>query len=101
MQPISSSFNSGLSGIRAATKRLDEAAENVAAMGALAGAPAQQQPPVATTPTNGTTNGPVEVDLASQMVSARQAVLEVRANVRTIDAVREMYEAVLELGRPA
>jgi flagellar basal-body rod protein FlgC len=40
-----------------------------------------------------------EVDLAAQMVQLQTSRAEVQANVRTIDAARDVFESILELGR--
>ena len=40
-----------------------------------------------------------EVSVSDQMVQMRLATLEVKANVRTIEAARDIYESVLQIGR--
>lgn len=137
MSSISSSFSTGLSGIRAATKRLDAAADNLANMDNVVAAsqPAFQQRTITTAPLAGDLPGgagggvavtgvalgsaqgrlayapsnPIadrqglvrhpDVEVADQMVQSRLSVLEVKANVRTIQAARDIYESVLEIGR--
>ena len=40
-----------------------------------------------------------EVSVSEQMVQMRLATLEVKANVRTIEAARDVYESILQIGR--
>lgn len=134
---LSSPFSTGLSGIRAATKRLDAAADNLANMNNVVATsqPAFQQRTITTAPLAGDLPGgagggvavtgvalgsaqgrlayapsnPIadrqglvrhpDVEVADQMVQSRLSVLEVKANVRTIQAARDIYESVLEIGR--
>jgi flagellar basal-body rod protein FlgC len=134
---LSSPFSAGLSGIRAATKRLDAAADNVANMDNVVATsqPAFQQRTIITAPVAGDLPGGAgggvavtgvalgsaagrpaydpsspladrqglvrhpDVEVADQMVQSRLSVLEVKANVRTIQAARDIYESVLEIGR--
>jgi flagellar basal-body rod protein FlgC len=134
---LSSPFNVGLSGIRAATKRLDAVADNVANMNNVVPTSqlAFQERTITTAPVAGDLPGgagggvavtgvalgsaqgrpaydpsnPIadeqgmvrqpEVSVSEQMVQMRLATLEVKANVRTIDAARDVYESILQIGR--
>ncbi|MEI6400957.1 MAG: flagellar basal-body rod protein FlgC [Actinomycetota bacterium] len=134
---LSSSFSAGLSGIRAATKRLDAVADNLANMDNVVPTSqlAFQERTITTAPVAGTLPGgagggvavtgvalgsaqgrlaydpsnPIadgqgmvrqpEVSVSEQMVQMRLSTLEVKANVRTIEAARDIYESVLEIGR--
>jgi len=134
---LSSPFSAGLSGIRAATKRLDAVADNLANMNNVVptSQSAFQQRTITTAPLAGDLPGgagggvavtgvalgsaqgrlaydpsnPIadrqglvrqpDVEVADQMVQSRLSVLEVKANVRTIQAARDIYESVLEIGR--
>jgi flagellar basal-body rod protein FlgC len=134
---LSSPFNVGLSGIRAATKRLDAVADNVANMNNVVPTSqlAFQERTITTAPVAGDLPGgagggvavtgvalgsaqgrpaydpsnPIadeqgmvrqpEVSVSEQMVQMRLATLEVKANVRTIEAARDVYESILQIGR--
>lgn len=134
---LSSPFSAGLSGIRAATKRLDAVADNLANMDNVVATsqPAFQQRTITTAPLAGNLPGgagggvavtgvalgsaqgrlaydpsnPIadqqglvrqpDVEVSDQMVQSRLAVFEVKANVRTLEAARDIYESVLEIGR--
>jgi flagellar basal-body rod protein FlgC len=134
---LSSPFNVGLSGIRAATKRLDAVADNVANMNNVVPTSqlAFQERTITTAPVAGDLPGgagggvavtgvalgsaqgrpaydpsnPIadeqgmvrqpEVSVSEQMVQMRLATLEVKANVRTIEAARDIYQSILDIGR--
>lgn len=102
MQPIGPAITSGLTGIRAATARLDSAAARIATAGLPmvdtgAGgplpAPVPGPGPGAPTGTGGTG------DLVGDLVQVRLSVIETAANVRSIDAAIETYRSVLAIGR--
>ncbi len=102
MRPIvpvlTPAITSGLSGIRAATARLDRAASEISSAGLpTTGDPRPALPP-ADIPAVGA--GAVQRDdLVGNMVQTRLSVIEVAANARSVDAAIQAYRSVLEIGR--
>ena len=96
MQPISPAITSGLTGIRAATARLDRAAAEIAS----SGLPTVADPgPVVAPPANGPAGTAPNGDLVGSLVQMRMSVIETAANVRSVDAAIEAYRSVLAIGR--
>jgi len=103
-------YQYGIAGIQAAMARLNTSADGVARVadvasgngsGGYQAAYQQFQTPFDPTSANADTSGverQTSMNLVDQMVQSRVAVLDVHANVRSIDAARSVYEQILSIG---
>lgn len=96
MEISTSAFNSGLSGIQAGQRRVDQAASDIASSTINTSQPVSQTPPQNQVNASSQVTERDRPDLTESLVALRVGENEVRANARVVDTADEVLGTLID-----
>jgi len=96
MEISTSAFNSGLSGIQAGQRRVDQAASDIASNTINPSQPVSQTPPQNQVSASSQVTERDRPDLTESLVALRVGENEVRANARVVDTADEVLGTLID-----